>query len=71
LAGPGGAPAGPHALVPAGGAEATRIEDVDATIDIAHVEGRVGARLIEKAREVIDRSPDDALAILRGWLQES
>jgi flagellar biosynthesis/type III secretory pathway M-ring protein FliF/YscJ len=39
-------------------------------VDIAQIEGRVRADLIKNVRDAIDQSPDDAVTIVRGWLQE-
>jgi flagellar biosynthesis/type III secretory pathway M-ring protein FliF/YscJ len=67
---PAGAP------TPALAAPANRCENAEETdheaarVDIARVEGRVRADLVKQVRDAIDQAPDDAAAIVRGWLQE-
>ena len=61
------APAG--GLVPAelgGDAE----DDVESMIDIAHIEGRVKASSMKKIGEIIDKHPEEAVAILRNWMYQ-
>ena len=41
-------------------------------IDISRVEGRVKASSLRKVGEIVDRHPEEAVAILRNWIyQES
>lgn len=55
------------ALVPADGED-----DAETMIDIAHIEGRVKASSMKKIGEIIDKHPEEAVAILRNWMyQES
>ncbi len=63
------APAGMGgAMVPGGGDE----DDPETMIDIAHIEGRVKASSMKKIGEIIDKHPEEAVAILRNWMyQES
>ncbi|MBL8628084.1 MAG: flagellar M-ring protein FliF, partial [Rhodospirillaceae bacterium] len=65
LTGPGGVP------MPLPGA-AEEDEDLDELIDIDKVEGRVKASSVRKINDIVDKHPEEALAILRTWLyQES
>lgn len=71
LAGPGGDGADmAGGDVPGAGG----IEDVDeegeSMIDLNRVEGRVKASSVKKIGEIIDKHPDEALTILRGWMAE-
>ena len=63
------APAGMGgAMVPGGGDD----DDAESMIDIAHIEGRVKASSMKKIGEIIDKHPEEAVAILRNWMyQES
>lgn len=61
LPGPGGS----HALMMAGGEE----ED-DSMIDIGMVEGRVKASSMKKIGEIVDKHPDEAVAIIRSWMYQ-
>ena len=69
LAGPnmGGAPGTAQAELT--GAEATAAE-LDALIDINQVEGRVRASSIRKVGEIVEKHPEEAVSILRGWLYQ-
>ncbi len=42
----------------------------DSLIDINQVEGRVAGSVVRKMGEIIDKHPDEALGILRGWMSE-
>lgn len=62
------APAG-GGLVPAElGGEAE--DEVESMIDIAHIEGRVKASSMKKIGEIIDKHPEEAVAILRNWMYQ-
>jgi flagellar M-ring protein FliF len=62
LAGPGGA------LVPS---ELGDIEDeLEELIDIDRVEGRLKASSLKKISEIVDKHPDEALSIVRGWMYQ-
>ncbi|MCB2055051.1 MAG: flagellar M-ring protein FliF [Geminicoccaceae bacterium] len=41
----------------------------DERIDLAQIDGSVRAALINQVSEVIENHPDDALRVIRGWLQ--
>ncbi len=43
---------------------------IDQMIDIAKVEGQVKASSMKKIGEIVDRHPEEAVAILRGWLSQ-
>ena len=62
LTGPGGMP------VPVeGAAEEEQFEEL---IDIDRVEGRVKASSVKKVGEIVDKHPDEALAIVRSWMYQ-
>ncbi len=46
------------------------MEDADAMIDIANIEGRVKASSMKKIGEIIDKHPEEAVAILRNWMYQ-
>ncbi len=62
LAGPDG--------VPMPGAQQEEEEDLDELIDIDKVEGRVKASSLRKISDIVDKHPEEALAILRTWLYQ-
>lgn len=69
LAGEPGAPALPGARpVPAPGEE----EELpyEEQIDIDRVEGRVKASSVKKVGEIVEKHPDEALAIIRSWMYQ-
>ena len=43
-------------------------EELDQMIDISKVEGRVRASSVKKIGEIVDKHPDEAVAIIRNWL---
>lgn len=45
-------------------------EDPESMIDIAHIEGRVKASSMKKIGEIIDKHPEEAVAILRNWMYQ-
>lgn len=63
-----GGAAGGGGGVPAtqGGGE----EEFESMIDIAHIEGRVKASSMNKIGEIIDKHPEEAVAILRTWMYQ-
>jgi flagellar M-ring protein FliF len=63
LMGPGGVPM----PVPSGGEDE---EDLDELIDIDKVEGRVKASSLRKISDIVDKHPEEALAIVRTWLYQ-
>ncbi len=46
------------------------ISEVEQMLDIANIEGRVRASSIKKIGELVDKHPEEALAILRNWLYQ-
>lgn len=70
LAGPDGAPVGDAEQAALPGVEGAADEDPDSMIDLSKVEGRVKASSVKKMGEIIDKHPDEALSILRGWMAE-
>lgn len=64
LLGPGGAPL----PVPMeGGGEEEAFEEL---IDIDRVEGRVKASSVKKVGEIVEKHPEEALAIIRSWMYQ-
>ncbi|MCR9220800.1 MAG: flagellar basal-body MS-ring/collar protein FliF [Alphaproteobacteria bacterium] len=45
-------------------------EGFDSMIDIAHIEGRVKASSMRKIGEIIEKHPEEAVAILRTWMYQ-
>lgn len=45
-------------------------EDLEQMIDINRVEGRVRASSLRKVGEIIDKHPEEAVAIIRNWLYQ-
>ncbi len=58
------APGGVSAGEPEGESEIERM------IDISRVEGRVKASSLRKVGEIVDKHPDEAIAILRNWMYQ-
>ncbi|HXY99690.1 MAG TPA: flagellar basal-body MS-ring/collar protein FliF [Stellaceae bacterium] len=54
------------AVVPAGGEEAP----AEKMIDIGQVEGRVAASSIRKIGEIVEKHPEEAVAIVRSWMYQ-
>ena len=71
LAGPMGAmgalsgPGGP------GTALAEMEQDEESMIDISQVEGRVRASSMKKIGEIVDKHPEEAVAIIRSWMYQA
>ncbi len=63
LTGPGGVPM----PMPNAGEDE---EDLDELIDIDKVEGRVKASSLRKISDIVDKHPEEALAIVRTWLYQ-
>jgi flagellar M-ring protein FliF len=63
LLAPGGLPP-----APAAGMLPDEMETVDELIDIDKVEGRVKASSIRKIGEIVEKHPEEALSIIRGWM---
>ena len=52
-------------------AEASAAEsEIERMIDISRVEGRVKASSLRKVGEIVDKHPDEAVAILRNWMYQ-
>jgi flagellar M-ring protein FliF len=68
--GPLPALAGPQMDQPALGPTKSEVaaEEIDQMIDISKVEGRVRASSVKKIGEIVDKHPDEAVAIIRNWL---
>jgi flagellar M-ring protein FliF len=62
LAGPGGA------LTPSTMGDDE--EDLEELIDIDRVEGRLKASSLKKISEIVEKHPDEALSIVRGWMYQ-
>ncbi|MEM8987856.1 MAG: flagellar basal-body MS-ring/collar protein FliF [Pseudomonadota bacterium] len=62
-AGPDGVPA----LPPPGAAPANEFQE---QFDIAQIQGQVKASSVKKVSEIVDKHPEESLAILRSWLHE-
>jgi len=48
----------------------TVAEEIEQMIDLNKVEGRVRASSVRKIGEIVDKHPDEAVAIIRGWLYQ-
>ncbi len=68
--GPLPALAGPQMDKPALGPTKSEVaaEEIDQMIDISKVEGRVRASSVKKIGEIVDKHPEEAVAIIRNWL---
>ena len=66
LAGPGGAVDFGPVTAPEEEAE----EALDSMIDIGRVEGRVRASSLKKIGEIVDKHPEEAVAIVRNWMYQ-
>ena len=72
-----GALSGPMAMgalpSPAGmtGTSVALMEEADSMIDISQVEGRVRASSMKKIGEIVDKHPEEAVAIIRSWMYQS
>jgi len=42
--------------------------EIEQMIDLNQVEGRVRASSVKKIAEIIEKHPEEAVAIIRGWL---
>ncbi len=76
----GGSYGGTAQLPAPGGAMAREAEletsaaesEIERMIDISRVEGRVKASSLRKVGEIVDKNPDEAVAVIRNWMyQES
>lgn len=50
-------------------AEAEKMEEEAERIDMAQIEGKVKASLVNDVADFVERRPDDAVRVVRGWLQ--
>ncbi len=75
LSGPPGTamavPAGMPTGVPATAVPSGPLDALDQMIDISQVEGRVRASSIKKIGEIVDKHPEEAVAIVRSWMYQS
>lgn len=55
---------------PAAEGPALPVEEEDPMISLGAVEGQIRASSVRKIGEIIDKHPDEALAILRTWIYE-
>jgi len=70
LAGPAG-PALPAPAALRGGAPPPMLED-ESMVNIAQIEGQMRASSLRQIGELVDKHPEETLAIVRGWMvQES
>ncbi len=73
-----GGGAGMGKLPPPGGALTSQLaaeaeqenDSLDQMIDLARVEGRVKASSIKKVGEIVEKHPEEAVAILRNWIYQ-
>ena len=63
LPAPGGVPALP---APAG----SRAPDDERMVNLANIEGQMRASSIRKVTELVDKHPDESLAIVRSWMAQ-
>ena len=62
-------PAGGSAMAPlAVNERLPTTEALEEMIDLQQVEGRVNASSVKKVGEIVDKHPEEALSIIRGWL---
>jgi flagellar M-ring protein FliF len=68
-------PMGMGALPAPGGGTGTamvaREDDLESMIDISQVEGRVRASSMKKIGEIVDKHPEEAVAIIRSWMYQT
>jgi len=57
------APGGGHALAPTG-----EVNEAGEMIDMSQVEGRVAHSSLRKVGEIVEKHPEEALAIVRSWM---
>ena len=72
----GSAPAGrAQAALPGAAATpalaAPKNSDLPAAVELDAVQGRVGGELIRRTRDVVEQAPEEAVTVIRAWLQES
>jgi flagellar M-ring protein FliF len=63
---------GAHPALPGpGGAGASATPEIESSIDLAQIEGRVRASSAKKMAEVVSQHPDESAQIIRGWLNNA
>jgi flagellar M-ring protein FliF len=68
LAPPTGGGGGEARIAPGGGDDASSHQE--SMIDIGRVDGRVKASSIKKIGEIVDKHPEEAVAIMRNWMYQ-
>jgi flagellar M-ring protein FliF len=53
------------------GTEMAMVEEAESMIDISQVEGRVRASSMKKIGEIVDKHPEEAVAIIRSWMYQN
>jgi flagellar M-ring protein FliF len=71
LPGPMGMGALPSPAGMGGGTALATIDEPESMIDISQVEGRVRASSMKKIGEIVDKHPEEAVAIIRSWMYQS
>jgi len=56
---------------PDGGTALAELEEEESMIDISQVEGRVRASSMKKIGEIVDKHPEEAVAIIRSWMYQA
>jgi flagellar M-ring protein FliF len=66
------APGAGRAVVPSGQQAMATGHQADAgeSIDMGQVEGRVAASSLRKVAEIVDKHPEEAVAIVRSWMYQ-
>ncbi|MBY0565603.1 MAG: flagellar M-ring protein FliF [Hyphomonadaceae bacterium] len=59
------------AAFPGAAALAMPMSDLEPSIDIAQIQGRVRASSVKRVAEVIEKHPDESVQIIRGWLNNA
>ncbi|HVZ99583.1 MAG TPA: flagellar basal-body MS-ring/collar protein FliF [Caulobacterales bacterium] len=59
------------AALPAPEGAAGGAGEIEPSIDIAQIQGRVRASSVKKVAEVVDQHPDESIQIIRGWLNNA
>jgi flagellar M-ring protein FliF len=70
LPAPPGMAAGGGAVAVAGAPGGDPISEIEQMIDIGQVEGRVRASSLKKIGEIVEKHPEEALAIVRSWMYQ-
>jgi flagellar M-ring protein FliF len=68
---PAGRGAGGNGELAAASAGGQTLEAVEQMIDLSRVEGRVRASSLKKVGEIVEKHPEEAVAILRSWMYQS